>query len=100
MNKGLMLALTVTVALFAACSQPVGVNQERTSNTAPTVMQEAGFVYTANERGNSISVIDLSTGQAKDIATPISPHNVQVSRDGRLLLAVGPVAAMMGITHK
>ena len=96
MNKGLMLALTGTVVLFAACSQPANINQERTNTTAATVMPEAGFVYTADERGNSISVIDLSTGQAKDTATRISPHNVQVSRDGRLLLAVGPVAAMTG----
>lgn len=57
---------------------------------------ETGFVYTANERGNSISVIDLRTGQMHEIATPITPHNVQVSRDGRRLLAVGPVAAMTG----
>lgn len=102
MNKYLMLALlTATVVFFAACSQPAGVNQERTNNSngspdaaTPTVMPEAGFVYTADERGNSITVIDLSAGQVKAIATHISPHNVQVSRDGRLLLAVGPVAAM------
>lgn len=68
----------------AACSSPA----------LPAL--ETGFVYTANERGNSISVIDLSTGQVTDIATPITPHNVQVSRDGRRLLAVGPVAAIAG----
>lgn len=104
MNKGIMPALLTTiVVLFAACTQPAGVNQERTNNsngpsavTTPTATSEAGFVYTADERGNSITVIDLSTGQAKDIAMPITPHNVQVSRDGRLLLAVGPVAALTG----
>lgn len=90
MNKGIMPALLTTiVVLFAACSQPAGVNQQRTNNSngpsaaaAPTVVPEAGFVYTADERGNSITVIDLSTGRVKDIATPITPHNVQVSRDG------------------
>lgn len=104
MNKSIMpTLLTTMVALFAACSQPAGVNQERTNNsngpsavTTPTTASEAGFVYTADERGNSISVIDLSTGQVRDIATRISPHNIQASRDGRLLLAVGPVAAMTG----
>ena len=104
MNKSIMPAvLTTIVVLFAACSQPAGVNQDRTNNSngssaasAPTVMPEAGFVYTADERGNAISVIDLSTGQVKDIVVPISPHNLQVSRDGRLLLAVGSVAAMTG----
>ncbi len=53
-----------------------------------------GFVYTANERGNSISAIDVGTGQVKTIVTRIAPHNLQVSRDGRLLLAVGAVADM------
>ncbi len=48
---------------------------------------EEGFVYTANEDG-TLSAIDLSTGQVKSIATRISAHNVQVSRDGCLLLAV------------
>lgn len=53
----------------------------------------AGFVYTANEGGNSISAIDLRSGQVKTTAVSISPHNVQISRDGRLLLAVGMVAS-------
>lgn len=55
---------------------------------------ETGFVYTANERENSISAIDVGTGQVKNILTRITPHNVQISRDGRLLLAVGQVADM------
>ena len=104
MNKNIGLAvLTTLLVLFAACSHPAGISPDRTSNrngpstaSAPAVTPEAGFVYTANERGNSISVIDLSTEQVKDIGTPISPHNVQVSRDGRLLLAVGSVAAKPG----
>ena len=99
MNKGIPPAvLTIIVILFAGCSQAAGVDQHRTNDrkgssaaSAPTAMPGAGFVYTADERGNSISVIDLSTAQVKDIATRISPHNVQVSHDGRLLLAVGAV---------
>ena len=54
--------------------------------------EERGFVYTADERGNSVSVIDLSTGQVKTIPVRITPHNVQVSRDGHLLLVVGMLA--------
>lgn len=76
------------IVLLAGCFQPESGNQ------APTAMSKEGFVYTANERANSISAIDVSTGQVKHIATRIAPHNVQVSRDGRLLLAVGPVADM------
>ena len=61
------------------------------------MVRQRGIVYAADERGNSITVIDLSTGQGKAIATRISPHNAQVSRDGRrLLLAAGTVAAMTG----
>ena len=78
---------------LVACSSPDRAAVPR----APAIpTSQTGFVYTANERDNSISVIDLSTGLAKDIATRITPHNVQVSRDGRLLLVVGPVAAMSG----
>lgn len=57
----------------------------------PIVSAAEGFVYTANEGANSISAIDLSTGEVKNIVTPITPHNLQISRDGRLLLAVGTV---------
>ena len=102
MNRTVGMAPCLSlIALLAACSQPRSGNQEGTTSTnapaatpAPTVMSEKGFVYTANERGNSISAIDVSTGHVRNIATPMTPHNVQVSRDGRLLLAVGPVANM------
>lgn len=56
------------------------------------ISSEQGFVYTANERGNSVSVIDLRTGQVKNVPLRISPHNVQISHDGRLLFIVGMVA--------
>ena len=56
--------------------------------------EERGFVYTADERGNSVSVIDLGTGQVKTIPVRISPHNVQISRDGHLLLVVGMLGSM------
>ena len=59
----------------------------------PSPTTAAGFVYTANERGNSISVLDLRTGQVKTVTVSISPHNVQTSRDGRLLFAVGMAAS-------
>ena len=98
------LAVLILLASgFFACSSPDRTTPDKMPsdrNQAPRApgfpASETGFVYTANERGNSISVIDLSTGQVKEIATRITPHNVQVSRDGRRLLAVGPVAAMTG----
>ena len=48
-----------------------------------------GFVYTANERAESISQVQLDSGVVKTIKTGIAPHNVQVSPDGKRLLAVG-----------
>ena len=97
----IMPALLASVALlFVACSKPADVNRDQgdggnvsSATSAPTIMREAGFVYAANENTNSISAIDLGTGQVKDIAMRISPHNVQVSREGSLLLVVGTVAA-------
>lgn len=56
--------------------------------------QEKGFVYTADQQANSISMIDLGTGLVKSVRLPITPHNVQVSHDGRLLLVVGMPAGV------
>ena len=98
MNKRILFALLVSMAtVVVACSQPASISrQEATDSERPRalaamVKAQAGFVYTADERGNSISVTDLATGQVKTIGTPITPHNVQASSDGRLLLAVGEV---------
>ncbi len=98
-----LAVLILLASALVACSSPDRTTPDKmTSDSSQTPRapgfptSETGFVYTANERGNSISVIDLSTGQVKDIATRITPHNVQVSRDGRRLLAVGPVAAVTG----
>jgi YVTN family beta-propeller protein len=89
------------MALLAACSGPKSADREgaRESNASAsaqtgTVTPAEGVVYTANERGNSISAIDVRTGQVTTVAMPFTPHNVQASRDGRLLLAVGPVDVM------
>ena len=49
----------------------------------------SGFVYTADEYGNSISAINLADGQVQTVPVAISPHNIQVTADGRRLLAVG-----------
>ncbi|MDY0220468.1 MAG: beta-propeller fold lactonase family protein [Desulfobacterium sp.] len=89
MNKRTNMALFFSLIVFlVGCSHPGSVNQARTA------MSEAGFVYTANERDNSISAVNVSIGQVRNIATPFTPHNVQVSHDGRLLLAVGSAAHM------
>jgi YVTN family beta-propeller protein len=70
------------------------------SGTGPARGQEpaaapgaTGFVYTADEHGNSISVIDLAARRVETVPVAISPHNVQATADETRLLAVGdPVA--------
>jgi YVTN family beta-propeller protein len=56
---------------------------------ATTPVAGRGFVYTANEKGNSISIVDLAAMRVTTVPITVSPHNVQASADGRWLLAVG-----------
>ena len=49
----------------------------------------SGVVYTANEREGSITRLQLDTGAQQTTRLEITPHNVQVSPDGKRLLAVG-----------
>lgn len=58
----------------------------------------AGWVYTADEKGSTISVIDLASETVGTLKLPVSPHNVQVSDDGRFLLAAG-VVSTHGASH-
>jgi len=49
----------------------------------------AGTVFTADEKGGSVSAIDLASGQVRTRPLPVMPHNLQISGDGRALLLVG-----------
>jgi YVTN family beta-propeller protein len=60
--------------------------------TSPSAELVSGTVYTADERGNTISAIDLGSGRVESVRIPISPHNVQITADGGRLLAVGDYA--------
>lgn len=55
--------------------------------------QTGGTVWSANEGGNSLSAIDLGTGAVTTVPLPVSPHNVDLTPDGRFLVAVGSPAA-------
>src|SRR5690625_7959411 len=48
-----------------------------------------GVVYSANEGEGSISEITLRTGDVRTTQITVVPHNVQISPDGRGILAVG-----------
>jgi YVTN family beta-propeller protein len=76
---GLMLA-----AALAFASVP--------AHSASPAAPDQGFVYTADEHGNSLSMIDLSSSLVTSVELPIAPHNLQISADQRRLLATGPVA--------
>jgi YVTN family beta-propeller protein len=60
----------------------------------PALAQAPGsdFVYTADEYGKSVSAIDLRTGQVTTTGIAIAPHNIQITADGKRLLAVGDPA--------
>lgn len=78
-KRVVLVAASATAALLLAGCE----NQDR--NTRP-------ILFTADEQGRSISVINPETGQVETTRIAVSPHNVQVSSDGRSLFAVGASA--------
>lgn len=84
MRLALFALVTVALAILA-----VAPSQAQT----PSGIDAGGIIYTADERGNSISAIDLTTGRVITVPVKVSPHNVQVTADGTRLLAVGDPAA-------
>lgn len=49
-----------------------------------------GLVVTANEKGHSVSLVDVSTWTIRTtLALPLAPHNVQTSADRRYLYVTG-----------
>lgn len=56
---------------------------------AAALARTGGIAYSANEGGNSISTVNLANGEVGAIALPIGPHNVDLSPDGKYLIAVG-----------
>lgn len=60
------------------------------AHTALAAATEAiGTVFTADEKGGSVSAIDLGSGQVRTRPLSVMPHNVQISGDGHTLLLVG-----------
>jgi YVTN family beta-propeller protein len=56
---------------------------------APATAGLTGSIWVANEKGNSLSVIDAATNAVVTTLTGIEgPHNVQVAPDGRTVWAV------------
>ena len=74
----------VATATYLALSGAPALGEE-----VATLPPMNGFVYTADEYGNSISAINLTDGKVQTIPVEISPHNIQITDDGERLLAVG-----------
>ena len=107
---GRLALLAAIGALAGACAEPArraaadsaresatAAPRQSTSGRAPVEAASlgTGTVYTANEGGRSISRIDLATGRVATFPIGLSPHNVQISPDGRRLFAIGQLAAAM-----
>ncbi|HRO13481.1 MAG TPA: DUF305 domain-containing protein [Paracoccus sp. (in: a-proteobacteria)] len=67
--------------------------KEKGSPQAIDFGQTGGTVWSADEGGNALSALDLGTGAVTTVPLPVSPHNVDLTPDGRFLLAVGAPAA-------
>jgi YVTN family beta-propeller protein len=97
MNKFLSVAFGVVLssasAMPAFAGAPAAPSDVSLGALSTTSSSMAGTVYTANENGNSLSAIAPAGQAVETVSVPISPHNVQVSADGRYLLAVGGLAA-------
>lgn len=76
-------------ALLAAAALVLVTVIPAPAQSIMSLQQTTGFVYTADEVGNSISAINLATGQIAIVPTTVSPHNIQVTADGARLLVVG-----------
>ena len=90
----------LAAALTSSLAVALGGCMSAPSSSAPVVAAAphasgTGFVYSANEGDDSISRIDLATGRVTTLSVPVTPHNVQISRDGRRLFAVGSMAGQM-----
>lgn len=82
--RSLLRIMPVAGAAIVAFGLPVSAQE-----TPAALADSPGFVFTANEFGNSISRIDLASGNVETVPVAVAAHNVQVTADGRLLLAVG-----------
>ncbi len=72
---------TCLAVLLASAAQLVPASAGQAAGT--------GYVYSANEEAQSLSQIDLASGQVTTIPLPVTPHNVQVAPDGQSILVVG-----------
>ena len=80
--------------IIAAQEAEIAAMQDWLAAQAPQAAMDlgGGTVYSANEGGSSISAIDLRSGAVTTVTLPLAPHNVDLTPDGKRLLAVGQPA--------
>ncbi len=74
------------LAFVAASTMALTMSLTSPALAEPTA---SGFVYTADEYGNTVSRINLESGKVDIVPVGITPHNVQFVPGRNLLLAVG-----------
>lgn len=78
------LAGLILVAALAFAAAP--------AHSAGRAAPDKGFVYTADEHGSSVSMVELASGRVTTVGVRITPHNLQISADRQRLLVTGPLA--------
>lgn len=81
----------LAMAVIVGGAAPLSAQDVRVGNP-----YGAGVVFTANQTGNSLSVVDPRTQHVATTPLTVSPHNVQASSDGETILVVGSPA---GASH-
>ena len=96
--KVIISSVILTLTLSACSNSPKENTQSPQKNEAkPKVEQNiASYIYTANESG-SISKIDVNTNKVVEtFKDDGSPHNVQVSPDGKVFAYTSAVGMKQG----
>ena len=93
LSRRRLLAITAALGLATAAWLPTAAAHGEAETIRQSVSglpeQVVGHIFTADEHGSSISMIDMSKGEAVTVPISIAPHNVDLTPDRRLLLAVG-----------
>jgi 7,8-dihydropterin-6-yl-methyl-4-(beta-D-ribofuranosyl)aminobenzene 5'-phosphate synthase len=111
MKKGITILLTVSIFLFAACTQPeptpgspsvIPLNDTSSPEHAPEAEELFSGVYTTGELGNGIKEQSLiiTTSQGLVIITGCAhPGVVNIVRKAKEMLVEKPVYLVMGGFH-
>lgn len=83
----LLAALALTAGLLGACGTKTSTDDKSSAESAASTA--VGSVWVADEGGDSLTVIDVTTNTVAVTLTGLAnPHNVQVSPDGTTIYAV------------